>query len=334
VGIRSASPTRLNSSTRIATLALLTLADTAFLWMFLATDPLTQLAGELGGRRELADDALGFAAAWRHGMAGNSWVYLPGFSATAAAVWLHARHCLSRGASPLRLPNTLSRSPLRRLAPFPPSLKLRRTRRSAFGAKAGAWLARFARSHRGNRPQVHEMASRLVFVNLDRILAGAFALVLARAAAPPSAAAVVHAFENATNVHLAEPIPSPSAAAMFSGAYTLCAWSVFVLACRTALVRRTLRPFVAAAILAAGLVVIRPWTVDEFTNHWAAGILAGTAAAWGSLALVFVLAGLLAAVERRSPQPQPGERTLQMIGTTHDENADQIRGDGDRIEAG
>jgi len=296
--IRFALPTQLNSSTRIATLALLTLADTAFLWMFLATDPLTQLAGELGGRRGLADDALGFAAAWRHGMASNSWVYLPGFFATAAAVWLHARHCLSRGASPLGLPNTLSRS------------------------------------HRGNRPQVYEMAVRLVFVNLDRILAGALALVLARAAAPQSAAVVVQAFEEAANVHLSGPVPLPSAAATFSGVYTLGTWSVFVLACRTALVRRTLRPFVASAILAAGLVVIRPWTADEFTNHWAAGILAGTAAAWGSLALVFVLAGLLAAVERRSPQPQPGERTLQMIGTTHDENADQIRGDGDRIEAG
>src|SRR5437899_3145905 len=52
----------------------------------------------------------------------------------------------SRGASPLGLPCTLSRAPLRRRAPFawlPPPPKLRRTRRSAFGAKAGA---RFARS--------------------------------------------------------------------------------------------------------------------------------------------------------------------------------------------
>src|SRR5439155_20935552 len=47
----------------------------------------------------------------------------------------------TRGASPLGLPDALSRAPLRRRAPFPPPRKLRRTRRSACGAKAGAWLA-------------------------------------------------------------------------------------------------------------------------------------------------------------------------------------------------
>ncbi len=256
---------------RVATLALLTLADAGFLWMFLSTDPLAQLGAELGGRQSrLAGDAAGFAAAWRHGMAGNSWVYLPGFCATAAAVWLHARH-----------------------------------------------------AH-----------SRLALAHLDRVLAGAIALVLARAAAPSSAATVVRAFEEAANMQLAGPIPTPSAGAMFSGGYTLCAWSVFVLACREALVRRTLRPFVVAALFAGGLVVIRPWTVDEFTSHWADGIVAGSASAWASFALVFVLAALLAAAERRSPQPQPEEGPLQNGRTAHGENADQVGRNRDDVEAG
>ena len=169
---------------------------------------------------------------------------------------------------------------------------------------------------------------------VERLLAGAFALVIARAAAPASAATVVRAFEDAANVHLAGPIPPPSAGAMFSGAYTLWAWSVFVVACREALVRRTLRPFVVAALFAAGVVVIRPWTVDEFTSHWADGIVAGSASAWVSFALVFVLAALLAAAERRSPQPQPEEGPLQNLRTAHGENADQVRRDRDDVEAG
>jgi hypothetical protein len=41
------------------------------------------------------------------------------------------------------LPDTLSRAPLRRRAPFPPPKATARPRRSAFGAKAGAWLTRY-----------------------------------------------------------------------------------------------------------------------------------------------------------------------------------------------
>jgi len=58
------------------------------------------------------------------------------------------------GLAKAELPYTLSRAPLRRRAPFPPPRKLRRTRRSACGAKAGAWLARwrsFADAHQRHR---------------------------------------------------------------------------------------------------------------------------------------------------------------------------------------
>jgi hypothetical protein len=261
-GTRSASPTRSTSHSvrvRATTLALVTIADLAFLWMFLATDPLAQLATELGGRQPVLDpalreDALGFAAAWRHGMAGNAWVYLPGFHATAAAIWLHARHASS------------SRALARR----------------------------------------------------ERLAAGAVALVVAWIAAPSSAAMVVAAFRETANIPVTGPLPAPSTRAMFSGTYTLATWSVFVLACRDALVRRTLRPFVFPAILSAGLIVVRPWTVDDFTSHWAAGILAGTASAWASFALLLVLAGLLLAAERSGPDSHllDGEQQRAFIAAT------------------
>jgi membrane fusion protein, multidrug efflux system len=68
------------------------------------------------------------------------------------------RTSLNRGASPLGLPDTRSHAPLRRRARFGPPLKLRRTRRSAFGAKAGAWLARW-RSLARPRRTVHQIPS-------------------------------------------------------------------------------------------------------------------------------------------------------------------------------
>jgi hypothetical protein len=70
----------LRRSDRILTLALLSAAQALFLWMFFAADPLE--------RHGAAEPVLRFAADWRHGMASNSWLYMPGFFATAAAVWL------------------------------------------------------------------------------------------------------------------------------------------------------------------------------------------------------------------------------------------------------
>lgn len=62
-----------------------------FLWMFLAAATLERTA-DLGrivvppgqNARTVAYD---FAAKWRHGMAGNSPIYMPGFFATAIAIW-------------------------------------------------------------------------------------------------------------------------------------------------------------------------------------------------------------------------------------------------------
>jgi hypothetical protein len=68
-------------------LAFLVAAQALFFWMFLSADPLEQLAARSGAG---SDALMHFAARWRHGMAGNSPLYLPGFFLTAAAVWMHA----------------------------------------------------------------------------------------------------------------------------------------------------------------------------------------------------------------------------------------------------
>ena len=66
-------------------------ACTLFLWMFFAAATLERTA-DLGGisappGRDAREVAYEFAAKWRHGMAGNSPIYMPGFFAAAIALW-------------------------------------------------------------------------------------------------------------------------------------------------------------------------------------------------------------------------------------------------------
>ena len=75
----------------LITATLVLAASILFLWMFFAAATLERTA-DLGGisappgqdARALAYE---FAARWRHGMAGNSPLYMPGFYATAIALW-------------------------------------------------------------------------------------------------------------------------------------------------------------------------------------------------------------------------------------------------------
>lgn len=67
------------------------MAEALFLWMFLATEPLELLAdnGRLSGPQnvDVGAAAYQFAARWRHGMAGHSPIYMPGFFAVALTAW-------------------------------------------------------------------------------------------------------------------------------------------------------------------------------------------------------------------------------------------------------
>ena len=255
---------------RACAFALLIGADALFLWMFFSTDPLEQLASDVRPTADaLATAAFRFAAAWRHGMAGNSWVYMPGFFATAAAIWLHARH----------VPQHAGRS--------------------------------------------------------DRWAAGALALVTAGAAAPLGSAAVVATFGDIHGGRLSAALgamPYPSLAGMFNGIYTLVTWSVFVLACRASLVHFAVRPFAAPAVLTVGLVMLRPWTVDDFIDHWARGIGTGDLPALLSLALVFIVAALLFTCERGSAKPQPREASLQDTNAAGSEHEQQVGTHRNQVE--
>ena len=215
----------LRRSDRILTATLLAAAQALFLWMFLSADPVE--AGSSSTR------ALAFAADWRHGMAGNSWLYMPGFLATAAALWLYV------------------------------------------GVR--------------ERFSPRELAA---------VCAVAF---LAAAAASPAGARIAAAdFATATGAAMSNPLPLPSALAVIRGVYTLTVWSSFVFACRSALLLRAWRPFVLPAVLTVGLILIRPWTVDDFTSLWAERIAAADPVACVSLAAVVAMAALLTTSVQRS----------------------------------
>jgi hypothetical protein len=200
-------------------------AQALFLWMFLATDPLEQVA--VGLSPQVRVDLFAFAAAWRHGMAGNSPLYMPGFFAVATTAWLGLHRFDARGLWGL----------------------------------AGSLGA---------------------------------ALIIALAAAPAGAARVAaHACCGAPLI-LPE-LPPPGFRAIIAGTYTLITWTWFVVGVRRSIECRTLRPLLPVPVLTAGLMVVRPWTVDEFTSTWWQRVAAGDPVAVASAALVPPLAvGLVA----------------------------------------
>jgi hypothetical protein len=229
---------------RRGSLAFLVGSQTLFLWMFLSADPLEQLADRYGSQAEVAME---FAARWRHGMAGNSPLYLPGFITTAAAVWMFARG----------QPRTIVQ---------------------AAGVAAAAIVA----------------------------------FVAAAALAPWGTESVLRAFHAHTGATTSASVPAASFHAATIGGYTLLTWTTFVICARTALVRRSLRPFVLPAALTVGLVLVRPWTADDFTSHWAAQVIEGDPVAWASLLSAVGVGAALVGSERlrarelgtRAPEPR------------------------------
>jgi hypothetical protein len=205
---------------------LLVAAEVLFLWMFLAADSLEQLAASQGFGHGTTDGALAFAASWRHGMAGNSPLYMPGFFAVAVAAWIWWDE-----ARPAAARNYLT---------------------ALVAACGTAWLA-----------------------------------------APVGGEQVVSAFAISVGATPSLPVPGALPRAMFIGVYTLLTWSAFALGCRVALQRKDWIPLVPAIPLTAGLVALRPWTVDEFSTTWWNRLSDGDAAATFSLVMIPAVGALL-----------------------------------------
>ena len=216
----------LRGSDRLLTAGLVVASQAVFLWMFVSADPLEQALGSAS--------ALRFAADWRHGMAGNAWLYMPGFFATAAALWLHQPD----GSRKARLAHLTLLCAIAALL-------------AAIGSGVGA-----------------------------RMVASDYAAV--------------------TAIDVTSRLHPPSTIGIVRGLYTLATWSAFVLACRSALTRRTWRPFLLPAVMTIGLALIRPWTVDDFTTLWIDRAAAADPIACGSAAAIVIVAALLGLSGQRS----------------------------------
>ena len=86
-------------STKISQAILLSfflLACTLFVFMYMAAESLEQLADQeaISGPEDIdiRTVAYSFAAEWRHGMAGNSALYMPGFFVVSTVIWIWAIH--------------------------------------------------------------------------------------------------------------------------------------------------------------------------------------------------------------------------------------------------
>lgn len=214
------------------TVASLVGAEALFLWMFLAADPLEQLAaaGAFGSDADAIERAFAFAAAWRHGMSGNSPLYMPGFFAVAVAAWIWSEQLRARDAV----------------------------------GYAAAFAAAF---------------------------------FIARLAAPSGAAVVHAAYQAVTGSGTALALPFPRSGAVIAGTYTLITWSAFVIGCRLAIERRSFLPILPTPVLTAGLILLRPWTVDDFTTTWWERSLEGDPVAIASALMIPAVAAGLAGRE-------------------------------------
>jgi hypothetical protein len=230
------------------TIAALLAADVLFLWMFLAADPLETLAGAgqlVPDTPMTRDAACAFAASWRHGMSGNSPLYMPGFFALAIAVWFWTR--------PVRI-------------------------------------------------------SRIL---VEGIACLTVAAALAWLFGPVGAVRAVTAFSETSGTGWHGPVPHASREAVAAGTYTAIVWTTFVAGSRLALARRSLRYLVPVPILTIGLVVFRPWTVDDFTAFWIARSASGDGVAALSALAIPIVAAVLVCSERprhSSLGPDPAKK--------------------------
>ncbi len=111
------------------------------------------------------------------------------------------------------------------------------------------------------------------------------ALLLARG----SSSLIVAAFQHQTGLRCEAQDLAIAGRVLGQGVFTLINWSSFVGACQFCLVRKSFRPLWLPAGLSLVLVLIRPFTADEFTRFWLQQIRQGEVVAIVSALLIPLL---------------------------------------------
>lgn len=156
---------------------------------------------------------------------------------------------------------------------------------------------------------------RAVGLSLRRVVAecavtGALAVIVAWLLAPSGASLALDSFRSETGLSCAGDWPGLTGRVVGQGVFTLISWNSFVLSSQLAIVRKSYRPLLVPAALSVVLILIRPFTVDDFAGLWLHRVWQGAPVAIFSALLIPLLSALLVWILLRSrnrynEQPTP-----------------------------
>jgi hypothetical protein len=150
---------------------------------------------------------------------------------------------------------------------------------------------------------------RAVGLSLRRVLAecaliGALAIIVAWLLAPAGASLALRSFQSETGLRCAGGWPGVTGRVVGQGVFTLISWNSFVIASQLAIIRKSFLPLLVPAAFSVVLILIRPFTVGDFTSLWRQRVLQGEPVAIFSALLIPVLSTLLLWILLRSRNPR------------------------------
>lgn len=149
---------------------------------------------------------------------------------------------------------------------------------------------------------------RAVGLRLSRVVTecavtGALAVIAAWLFAPGGASLIWEPFHLETGLRRAGDWPGVTGRVVGHGVLTLIGWNSFVLTGQLAIIRKSFRPLFIPAALSVALILIRPFTVGDFTSLWRQRIWQGDLVAIFSASLIPLLSALLVWIRLRSRNP-------------------------------
>jgi hypothetical protein len=123
---------------------------------------------------------------------------------------------------------------------------------------------------------------------------GMLAIVIAWLLSIASARLILDAFHAQTDLRVVGIWPVITIRVIGQGLFTLISWNSFVLASQFAIIHKSFKPLLIPAALSIVLVLIRPFTVGDFTSLWVQRSFEGDGVAIFSALLIPFLSVLLA----------------------------------------
>ena len=147
---------------------------------------------------------------------------------------------------------------------------------------------------------------------VECIVTGMLAVMMAWLLSEASARLILDAFYAQTGLRSEGSWPGIMVRVIGQGVFTLISWNSFVLASQYAIIKKSLRPLLIPAALSIVLMLIRPFTVGDFTSLWWRRTFEGDSVAIFSALLIPFLSAFLAWSLLNSRHP-PDPRSSQVM---------------------